>query len=93
MDVIEIGMEEFDSSNHTNTDSEREVHTSSDAFIFDSSIDAKYYTLKDFNPNSVAEQELGYILDIRNILLIFLCCYVVIRLYGTLKNTISSYFS
>ena len=60
---------------------------------FASSTDAKYYTCQYVDsPGSVAEQELGYILDIRNILLIFLFVYFIISIYGKLKSTLINYY-
>ena len=66
---------------------------SSDLVDFATSTDSNYYTVSYVSsPSSVAEQELGYILDIRNILLIFLFIYFIISIYGKLKNTIVSYY-
>ena len=43
--------------------------------------------------DSSADQAVLYLVDIRNILLIFLLLWVILSLYYRLKNTISSYFS
>lgn len=69
-------------------------HTVSDAVIdFGSNNDTKYYTLQGYEPSSYAEQELAYIIDSRNIIIIIGLCLISIRLYGMLKNTLFNYFS
>ena len=44
-------------------------------------------------PDSTAQQQTIYLLDIRNILLIFLLTYFVITIYSRLKNSLTRYFT
>lgn len=76
---------------HTVGDATPEVDTS--PIEFSSSCDARYYTLVDFTPTSVSEQEVGYLLDIRNILLIAILGLVIFKCYQMLKNNIIAYFT
>lgn len=65
----------------------------SDVVQFASSTDARLYTTKLADaPASSAQQQVAYLLDIRNILLIFLLSYFVINAYTKLKNTLSKYY-
>lgn len=60
---------------------------------FSSATDAKLYTVGLVAPStSVDEQQTAYILDIRNILLIFLLVYFCISIYGKLKTSLSNYY-
>lgn len=72
--------------------SENENVGTSDTLEFSTSTDSKLYTVETVGaPSSVAQQELAYLLDIRNILLLFLLIYFVITMYSKLKNTLISY--
>ena len=88
-----------DNKNESINVSAAKVNNSQNAFDlsgtvdFASSTDAKLYTCQYVDsPSSVAEQELGYLLDIRNILLIFLFVYFIISIYGKLKSTLINYY-
>lgn len=60
---------------------------------FSSATDAKLYTVGLVAPStSVDEQQTAYILDIRNILLIFLLVYFCISIYGKLKTSLSNFY-
>lgn len=64
-----------------------------DLVQFASSTDARLYTATTVAaPASSAQQQVAYLLDIRNILLIFLLSYFVINVYTKLKNTLSKYY-
>ena len=63
----------------------------SELLEFDSG-DVKYYTVE-AQADSSAAQTVAYLVDIRNILLIFLLVWLILSLYYRLKNTISSFFS
>ena len=62
----------------------------SDLLEFDSG-DTQTYTVT-AQADSSAGQAVMYLVDIRNILLIFLLLWIIISLYYRLKNTISSFF-
>lgn len=65
----------------------------SDVVQFASSTDARLYTSQFVDaPASSAQQQVAYLLDTRNILLIFLLSYFVINAYTKLKNTLSKYY-
>lgn len=59
-----------------------------------SSTDSQLYTVQVVNtdPLTTAEQSAVYLLEIRNILLIFLLCWLVLSLYSKIKNTFTNYF-
>lgn len=64
-----------------------------DLVQFASSTDARLYTATTVAaPASSAQQLVAYLLDVRNILLIFLLSYFVINIYTKLKNTLSKYY-
>ena len=65
-----------------------------DVVDFATSTDAKLYTVTTAAaPVSSAQQSVAYLLDIRNILLIFLFAYFLINVYSKLKYTLSKYYS
>lgn len=80
---------------------EEETHTSGDAIEvyyddgvveFDSDTDSKFYTVVEADPPASSSDQLtGYLLDIRNILLIFLFTYFIFHTYTMLKNSLKSY--
>lgn len=67
--------------------------TSDDALEFASSTDSKLYTVEVVGsaPTSSAQQTTSYILDTRNILLIFALCWVCVTLYSKIKNLVINY--
>lgn len=70
-----------------------EVSTSTDAPFqveFTSDTDSHLYTVgvENDTPLTSAEQSAVYLLEIRNLLLIFLCIFVLFTIYSKLKNTI-----
>lgn len=72
--------------------STNENSESTDSLEFSTSTDSRLYTVETVgSPSSVAEQELAYLLDIRNILLLFLLIYFIITMYSKLKHTLISY--
>ena len=80
-------------------DSDVDVATSSDAdevfqVEYSSETDASLYTVQVVNdtPLTTAEQSAVYLLEIRNLILIFVLCYVVLNLYSKLKNTFVNFF-
>lgn len=62
----------------------------SDILTFDSG-DSGTYTVT-AQADSSAGQAVMYLVDIRNILLIFLLLWIILSLYYRLKNTINSFF-
>lgn len=76
----------------TPTDSESNVYNN-EPVEFASSTDSTLYTVQYVSePLSVAEQDTAILLEIRNILLIFLLAWLVLKLYQMLKNTIINFF-
>lgn len=80
-------------------DSDVVVATSSDAdqvykVEYSSETDANLYTVQVVNgePLTTAEQSAVYLLEIRNLILIFVLCYVVLNLYSKIKNTFVNFF-
>lgn len=70
----------------------RNVSPDSDLVEFSSETDAKLYTVGvDVAPTTCAQQNTTYLLDIRNILLIFLLAYFCITVYSKLKTTMINY--
>ena len=64
----------------------------SDVVVFSSSTDAQMLTGQTaVVPTSSAQQTTAYLLDIRNILLIFLFAYFVITVYSKIKNSLINY--
>lgn len=65
------------------------INDESDIMTFASDTDARYYTIGEESavPSSAAQQTLLYTLDIRNILLIFLCVWFVVYLVKMLVKT------
>ena len=95
-DAFEIDYERIKQSFEDVLEKNNEIKNQPDASIFidfNSDTDARYYTLKDYYPSSVEEQELGYLIDIRNILLIAILCLLILKFYQMLKNNIIAYFS
>lgn len=59
---------------------------------FASSTDATLYTVETVGAvSSVAEQTTALTLEIRNLLLIFILCWLIITIYSKLKNTLINY--
>lgn len=68
------------------------TQTIDDYVTFSSLSDANYYTVGvDAPPASSSEQSTIYLVDIRNILLLFLFAYFVFHTYIMLKNSLSAY--
>lgn len=64
----------------------------SDLVDFSSDTDATLYTVGvEAAPTTCAQQSTTYLLDIRNILLIFLLIYFCITIYSKLKTTLINY--
>ena len=61
---------------------------------YSSETDANLYTVSLVNdePLTTAEQSAVYLLEIRNILLIFLLSWLVLTLYSKIKNTFTNFF-
>ena len=72
------------SSNEPDTDVV-EFSTSTDARLMTGQVVAA--------PTSSAQQTTAYLLDIRNILLLFLFIYFLITVYQRIKNTLSNYYN
>lgn len=73
-------------------DQVKNVSPDSDLVEFSSETDAKFYTVGvDVAPTTCAQQNTTYLLDIRNILLIFLLTYFCITVYSKLKTTMINY--
>lgn len=70
-----------------------DVATYNDALEFSTSTDAKLYTVGVVGsaPTSSAQQTTTYLLDTRNILLIFALSWLCITLYSKIKNLIINY--
>lgn len=84
----------FTNDNYSSENNVIDKHTFTDAIInFNSNNDTKFYTLQGYEPSSVAEQELAYIIDTRNIIIIIGLSLICIRLYGLLKNALFNYFN
>lgn len=80
-------------------DSDVVFATSSDAdevfqVDYTSQTDATLYTVGIANkePLTTAEQSAVYLLEIRNLILIFVLSYVVLNLYSKIKNTFVNFF-
>lgn len=66
----------------------------SDVVEFSSSTDARMLTGSVVDaPTSSAQQQTTYLLDIRNILLLFLFIYFLITIYSKLKNLLINYYT
>lgn len=64
-----------------------------DVVDFATGSDARLYTVSTSDaPTSSAQQTTAYLLDLRNICLIFLLSYFVITAYTKLKNTLTKYY-
>lgn len=64
----------------------------SDLLEFSSSTDANFYTVDTVvAPTTSAQQQLAYILDIRNILLILLLFYFAFSIYSKIKTTMINF--
>lgn len=60
---------------------------------FSTDTDATLYTVSTVEePVDVAEQSTAILLEIRNLVLIFVLFYIIFSLYKSLKNTISNFF-
>ena len=70
-----------------------EVATPSDAIVFDDYSDSRLYTVTTHDPvTTVQGQVVTYLLDIRNILLIFLLIWFVTNFFARFKNTVLRFF-
>lgn len=66
----------------------------SDVVEFSSSTDARMLTGSVVDaPTSSAQQQTTYLLDIRNILLLFLFIYFLVTIYSKLKNLLINYYT
>lgn len=80
---------------------QEDTHTSGDAIEvyyndgvveFASDTDSKFYTVIEADPPASSTDQLtGYLLDIRNLLLLFLFTYFIFHTYTMLKNSLKSY--
>ena len=71
----------------------QEITSSGDVVEFASSTDATMYTVETVTPpQDVAEQSAVYLLEIRNLLLIFMLSILVIKVYQMLKNTLINFY-
>lgn len=65
-----------------------------DVVEFSSSTDARMLTGSVVDaPTSSAQQQTTYLLDIRNILLLFLFIYFLVTIYSKLKNLLINYYT
>lgn len=94
-DAIEIDYDKIEESLYQailrskSTDS---VSSVDDYVEFNSQTDAQLYTVGVTAPlTTSAEQSTSFLLDIRNILLLFLFSYFIFNTYRMLKNTLMSY--
>lgn len=69
------------------------INEDSDLVEFSSSTDAEMFTGSSVAAaDSTAQQQTIYLLDIRNILTLFLLIYFILNVYSRIKNSLSSYF-
>lgn len=87
-------LKEYNTQSSDNTKLSVSPSVSTDYVEFATSTDSKLYTceLSEGHASSVAVQEVAYLLDIRNILLIFLFIYFIFSMYGKLKSTLINYY-
>lgn len=83
---------EFNESQEADSVSSNSLN--SDVLEFASSTDSKLYTVRSDAPlTSIEEQQTAYLLDVRNILLIFLFSYFLLTVYFKLKVMIKKYYT
>lgn len=77
--------------NNNNIDSS--LASSNDALEFATSTDSKLYTVQvaGNGATSSPQQATAYILEIRNLLIIFMFCWLAITIYSKVKNLIINY--
>lgn len=69
-------------------------YSDTDVVEFSSSTDARMLTGSVVDaPTSSAQQQTTYLLDIRNILLLFLFIYFLVTVYSKLKNLLINYYT
>ena len=102
-DAIEIDYEKIEDAYYNalkRIETEKEVQNlinddsvnDSDLVEFSSETDAHLYTVGVADATTTcSQQQLTYILDIRNILLLFLFCYFCLSVYSKLKTTMINY--
>lgn len=82
-----------DAVNKTLEESSRSVYADNEVVDFDSSTDDNLYTVTPADaPTSSVQQQTIFLLEIRNILLIFLFSWFILTIYSKLKNLIINYF-
>lgn len=94
-DAIEIDYQRIEDSFYNALQKSKQVQAepSIDDYVeFSSATDSAYYTVGvSALPTTSAEQNTIYLLDVRNILLLFLFTYFIFNTYRMLKNTLISY--
>lgn len=94
-DAIEIDYQRIEDSFYNALQKSKQIQAESsvdDYIEFSSVTDSAYYTVGvSAPPTTSAEQNTIYLLDVRNILLLFLFTYFIFNTYRMLKNTLISY--
>lgn len=96
---VNIDYDRIEQAFYNALESYKEDNTSSESFDsdlveFSSSTDARYITVGlAAEPKSIAQQQTAYLLDVRNILLIFLLIWFVFNSYHKLKTLLTNYYS
>ena len=94
-DAIEIDYQRIEDSFYNALQKSKEIQSEpaiDDYIEFNTSTDANYYTVGvSAAPTTSAQQNTIYLLDVRNILLLFLFTYFIFNTYRMLKNTLMSY--